>query len=200
MQRNVALDFFKILLAAMVVAIHSEVLNNNHFLVDGLFRIAVPIFFIINGYFFFYKINSIKDLSSWSKRVVLIYFFWMTFYLPFYVTKINGAGWDYFQNLFITLFFGYGHLWYIPAMLLGGGVVYFFRPLNIYFSLAMLILLFVMGYAIEWVRIFNSNSKVYESLNFINQYWVYRNGLFVGAPFIGVGYLIAKHSLANSKS
>lgn len=199
MQKNVALDFFKILLAAMVVAIHSEVFNNSHFLVDGLFRIAVPIFFIMNGYFFFLKVNSIKSLASWSKRVLLIYVFWMIFYLPFYVTKISGVGWNYFQNLFITLFFGYGHLWYIPAMLLGGGLVYFLRYLNTYFSLAVFILLFVIGYTIEWVRIFNSNSRVLESLNFISQYWLYRNGLFVGVPFIGLGYLIAKHSLINLK-
>lgn len=56
--RNVSLDLLKLLMAIMVVALHANFLQEysllgSYLLVNGLFRVAVPIFLIINGFYFF---------------------------------------------------------------------------------------------------------------------------------------------------
>lgn len=57
MKRNIVLDIYKIILSLMVVGIHIRFFydfNNQigYILNQGIFRLAVPSFFIINGYFF----------------------------------------------------------------------------------------------------------------------------------------------------
>lgn len=53
MERNVALDLLKLTMAAMVVGLHAGFLNDfsslgYYITVNGIFRIAVPVFFVIN--------------------------------------------------------------------------------------------------------------------------------------------------------
>ena len=68
MARNISLDITKILLACMVVALHVGIfidLNpvSYQITVNGLFRIAVPIFFIINGFFFIQHFLDLHKLG-----------------------------------------------------------------------------------------------------------------------------------------
>ena len=66
--RNLSLDYLKVFLAVCVVFLHggwlydiNELVGYLH--VNGLFRIAVPLFFIINGYYFY----NISSLSSFIR-------------------------------------------------------------------------------------------------------------------------------------
>lgn len=57
MQRNLSLDFLKIVLSFFVVGLHCSFLidvNTDAYFatVRGIFRLAVPIFLIISGYYF----------------------------------------------------------------------------------------------------------------------------------------------------
>ena len=58
MERNISLDLLKLGMAFMVVGIHAGFMADinplvKYLTVDGLFRIAVPVFLIINGFFFY---------------------------------------------------------------------------------------------------------------------------------------------------
>lgn len=59
MKRVTAVDAFKLLFAYCVVAIHTQFLSTfNHVIVlEMLFSMAVPFFFISSGYFFQSKLN-----------------------------------------------------------------------------------------------------------------------------------------------
>ena len=57
MERNVSLDILKLSMAFMVVAAHARFLSEisplgEYLTVNGLFRIILPVFLIINGFFF----------------------------------------------------------------------------------------------------------------------------------------------------
>ncbi|MDO4957101.1 MAG: hypothetical protein Q4E60_08815 [Bacteroidales bacterium] len=56
---NLILDILKVVMAFMVVALHRELFRDCGevwgTIIDALVHIAVPTFFIINGYYFIYK-------------------------------------------------------------------------------------------------------------------------------------------------
>lgn len=51
MSRNVVIDVLKLILVFMVVGLYVGI--GGEFLINGLFRIVVFLFFLINGYYFF---------------------------------------------------------------------------------------------------------------------------------------------------
>ena len=56
-RRNVSLDLLKVAMAFAVVALHAGFLEEhsdfgNYITTQGLFRIAVPVFLLVNGFFF----------------------------------------------------------------------------------------------------------------------------------------------------
>jgi len=56
MKRNPALDYLKIVLSILVIAIHITPLaiyDIEHYIRNGIARTAVPVFYIINGYFLY---------------------------------------------------------------------------------------------------------------------------------------------------
>ena len=96
MSRNIALDILKLSMAFMVVGLHAGFLGDftslgQYLTVNGLFRIAVPIFLIINGFIFiqYYqkttKLNGLKGflfyiLSGWHS-IRIFGFPYLTFLL-----------------------------------------------------------------------------------------------------------------------
>lgn len=91
--RNIALDLLKLLMAAMVVAIHAEVFKDinqalSYFTVYGVFRIAVPVFLLINGFYFFQTLRD-NRVTIWFKRLIALYLFWMLIYAPICFTQQN---------------------------------------------------------------------------------------------------------------
>ncbi|WHZ39953.1 hypothetical protein QNM34_18295 [Rahnella bonaserana] len=131
-KRNQLTDVFRLVLILMVIAIHAGIFSANSLLsfytVDGFFRVAVPVFFIINGFYFQKQVTDFFKFKKWFKRVVLLFVSWQVIYLPLYlpVRDINA---NHLAVFFSELIFGYHHLWYIAAMAMGGGGVglYFLR-------------------------------------------------------------------------
>lgn len=75
--RNISLDILKVFLAMLVVLIHCSFLSDyNHLfsylIIQGISRIAVPVFFIINGYFFFEVIER-DSYKLWFKKNIFFY-------------------------------------------------------------------------------------------------------------------------------
>ena len=141
--RNLNIDFSKLLLSFMVVGIHVDLFNDigreiNFLLVDGIFRLAVPFFFIINGYFY----HSVKPGASffWFKRILGLYFFWSVFFAFFWV--------DFNKPLLTTLYvlFGYYHLWYVVGVLLSGMILSFVSTLLVAFCSTILLIMMLNIY------------------------------------------------------
>ena len=75
--RNHTIDFLKLLFAWCVVGIHMTVFESYpamcYTLTHGLFRIGVPFFFAVSGYFFAGKIHDKEASGKYSKSILKLY-------------------------------------------------------------------------------------------------------------------------------
>ncbi len=120
LNRNVALDIFKITAAFMVVGLHAGFLNDvtsigNYLTVNGIFRIAVPVFLLING-FYFYPVLVKEKSAYWLKKILYLYFFWMLLYSKVWF-RPSEISFIEIAQIAHTLIFGYYHLWYFSGLL-----------------------------------------------------------------------------------
>jgi surface polysaccharide O-acyltransferase-like enzyme len=112
MERNYSIDFVKFFAIFAVVAIHSKTVagtavgaldgDDINFVINTLARFAVPFFFVVSGYLFVQKINSIEEKSKidgcsdkqiikqqlvYFKKYIFkltkLYFAWFIFYFLF---------------------------------------------------------------------------------------------------------------------
>ena len=183
MERNVTLDYFKLLLSFLVITIHVDPLFHPESLggwlvSNGLARIAVPCFFIINGYYLVRKIDNWKAIKKYLGHLIVVYVVWTLVYLRFYL----GSPYMDTELYLEFIFLGYDHLWYVPG-LISGVLLLFGAKKLIKNDKALLIIglvIFIAGYWFEPYR--------YKTFSF-------RNGLFLGFPFITMGYYICKYDL-----
>lgn len=185
----------------MVVGLHSNFLKDCsqigwYLTTNGLFRIAVPIFLVINGFFFYKALQS--NPRAWFKRVLLLYLFWMGFYSYFWFRPIDVGAHNISRTIHMILF-GYYHLWYFPGMICAAILVFLlrnFRPPLIFF---IAIVSFLMGLAIQYIGNYHiiENELVDKKINSLS---VYRNFLFFSFPFFSFGFLIRKTELYKFQS
>lgn len=198
MQRNAGTDGLKIALAMMVVALHASLFTEtaeylNYIFVNGLLRIAVPTFFIINGFYFYPLIAKNRPFLGWAKRLGVLYGIWMMLYLPFYWPEHLEATRDQI-GLLEKFIFGYHHLWYLVGTLGAGAVLYLLRRRSDKQLLVSGVALFVIGYVIQDISIYAPPEDGLAGYLFRSG-WLFRNFLFFGFPLFSMGYLIAKHRL-----
>ena len=200
-RRTVSLDILKVLMAMMVVGIHCEIgYDISHLygevLVDGIFRIAVPIFFIINGYFFFDIVRR-QTITPWLKRIGGMYLAWMIIYAIFWfdTSYISPAAFKSFVNQIIT---GYAHLWYVAAMIPAGMMLFGLSFVNFAFAFSVVISLFLVGVLIQYFGNFHVFSGGLDLA--LNKPWYHRNGIFTGLPFMFIGYGLRKYNVVNALS
>lgn len=192
MNRNISLDFLKILLAIFIIGLHGKIfadLNStlSFFTVNGIFRIGVPIFLIITGYFFF----AVNDLKKWLLRIITLYFVWMVIYSFFYI-EVTFSYVSLAKNIFFIIF-GYHHLWYLAGTISGGILLFYSRHLSTKIQFILALSLFLMGVSLQYMGNFHFLPEKFDTL--LNFYPVYRNFLTVCFPFLMLGFLIHKLEL-----
>lgn len=123
MKRYNSIDLLKFLCSFMVIYIHANIKNQFGSYLYSFCRIAVPIFFMISGYFLY---NS--DSKTWSKikKNLNLLIFSEIFYIFFEIIKIPFKKSSFtliFNNLFNFKFLltnigeiG-GHLWFVRALI-----------------------------------------------------------------------------------
>lgn len=192
--RSGSLDVMKVVLALMVVGIHTGALIEfgellNYVFVQGVFRVAVPIFFIINGYYFFSSISAGRE-KDWLFKVFCLYIFWMSVYSYYWMDMGQGSLFD-FAKIFHTTIFGYFHLWYLPATLGSAIIILLIKNLDTVNIFIFLVIAYLIGFFIQYVGNFHLFSFLAIDKLF-NMGWTYRNFAFFGFPFFAIGYLIAR--------
>ena len=189
--RNLSLDYFKVFLAICIVLLHggwlydiNELIGFLH--VNGFFRIAVPLFFIINGYYF-YNISSLSALKKWSIRILILYFIWTVVYLPIMIHSLT------LSQVFIYLFTGYFILWYLVAMFMAGLLLFFLKKYSDKFLILLSFIFLFFGYLIQLI----SSMAIFSGFmgEVFNWGPLHRNFIFFGFPFVTIGYLIKKNNI-----
>lgn len=197
------LDFTQYAASLLVIFIHCDRLLSNevgHFyLKNVLCRLAVPIFFIISG--FFYKERQKAEPHYYKRyfcRQMKQYLFWSLLYLPYGLSFLFQQSISpvlYPVALFVGLFY-VGicyHLWYIPALLFGLWFLEYLHKKMSYWLLGMLtFLLYILGS-------FETYSKYLEGSVLASVYTTYkgifittRNGLFYALIFLLLGFLLSE--------
>lgn len=195
--RNYLLDYYKVLLAIFVVGIHTspflEYSRPLSFIFNlGIFRLAVPTFFLINGYYATVALETKQNLKLYLLRVLKLYVFWTILYFPLFMWthdfSIKNIVWG-----IIVVFYGYGHLWYVTALL--GGMAFFYYLLHHYNKKTILILaviFYFIGCFIELFQEYYSKSRTGFFAEVARlQLWKL-NFIFFAFPFISVGYYLKK--------
>lgn len=198
MQRNLALDWLKLVLALMVVGLHSVFLREtspqvSYWLSNSVFRMAVPIFLVINGYYFFSVVH--QSPQAWFKRVLLLYVFWMLVYSYFWL-----GDWQWsvvgLAKQVKDVVLGYDHLWYLPAMLGAAAILYGVRGWSTGKLLFSALVLYTLGLVLQYAGNYHlASDGLLDRL--LNTFWVYRNFLFFGFPFFTLGYVLRKLHLRH---
>lgn len=197
MTRNIALDILKVLLAMMVVGIHTYFLRDinslaEYLTVNGIFRMAVPIFFLTSGFYFFQALAG-DTHGRWLKRVLMLYAFWMLFYSYFW---FRPSAWsiDELWRLLLIIFLGYYHLWYVAGVIGAAVMMTLMRHWRWPWMTALVIVAYSVGTVLQYIA-------SYQWLNdqnidkFLADSWSHRNFLFSAFPFFCIGYFINKFSL-----
>lgn len=194
MQRNVALDVLKLILAMIVVITHGGVLwgysdLGYQFTVHGLFRIVVPIFMMVSGYFFISVIRS-NSLLSWLKKVVAMYAFWMLVYAYFWLDMQAVTPYEILKLLRVVVM-GYHHLWFLSALISAAIMLYALRHSSSKKLFVLALSLYGMGLCFIYTgRYHLLAGSPLDAL--FNEVWFHRNFLFFGFPFFCIGYLLRR--------
>lgn len=188
MERNAAIDWLRLALAVMVVALHGHFLTEIHqgaayFLKNFVFRIAVPLFFLISGYYFRAAMNRPEaGWRKWMVRVLTLYAVWTLIYILPIIAK--GP-----KQAVLHLAIGYWHLWYLLAMAEAGVLLYACRNWSSRALAVTLAALYGVGLAMQYLGNYHAfGGPVDDALNYLP---LYRNALFFAFPMMGLGYLLA---------
>lgn len=209
------LDYFKIAAAFLVVAIHTSPLASFSAEADFAFtrvaaRIAVPFFFMVTGYFtlpryLFGEGRASRSLFGQVRKTLLLYGAAMVIYLPVnvYAGQWEGVGaWEALRRIvFDGTFY---HLWYLPAVVLGMGVVSLLGCLKglggdrigrLYIGLsgAAVCLLYVIGLLGDsYYGFLKEDGFLYGCYEWMFRWFGYtRNGFFYAPVFLWMGAWIA---------
>jgi surface polysaccharide O-acyltransferase-like enzyme len=192
--RNVALDILKLLMAFMVVGIHAEFLKDisvawSYFTVFGIFRIAVPVFLVISGFYFYLALEN-NTTARWFKRCLMLYCFWMLIYSVFWFKPTEQS----LKMFLIQLVVGYYHLWYVAGMIEAALMLVILRRFNSPMLVFISVAAYLMGVIIQYAGNYHTVDNAWLD-NIININFVHRNALFFSFPFFCMGYLIHKHNI-----
>ena len=185
---NGSIDITKLLMAVLVIGIHTEPFGFSFWLDKGfgiITRLCVPFFYVTSAYFFWIKEKSAK---TFLKRIILLYVVWSIIYLPFDISTLKEMSISQLLNRF--LWSGNEHaLWYLCGTITGFLITYsLLKILKPEYVLIIAIILLVIG------TLKSTYSTVLQQLSGFSlpNYLGSRNGLFYGFPYIALGMAIAK--------
>lgn len=197
-RRNVYLDLFKIFLSFLVIAIHVAGEQYPHF---PLYRLAVPMFFIISGYFNYssdgerLKVKSAGFIKRSLKFLLIGFAIYIVF--DFVACLVEGRGVGYyfttlfyedflFEFLFLNRPITYtgAQLWFLIALFVISLVHYALVRFN---KLHYYKVIVPVCYAIYFF--FAGYMYLIQDTDMPIRYT--RNAWFFGLPNFGLGYLLA---------
>jgi len=217
--RNIKIDIVKFVCSILIITVHVPVFGiqskgtilwlGNQFFENYLSRIAVPFFFICNGFFLFNKYNKNQDskiIKTFVYRMIFLYIIWTIFYLPVKYKDIiyNKNGIDYGIKFYIKSFIfsgSYAQLWYLNALVFATVVIYLLlklkmKPKNI---LTISVLFYFVGIFGDAYKGFITNIpflvKIYKI--YTDYFLTTRNGLFFAFLFVSIGMYISTSKQKN---
>lgn len=204
-------DLLKLIMAFFVIAIHSGLINIASGIckdiLNDIFALAVPYFFIVSGFLLFKKIY-INNWGNGDKKRVLKYLFkilklygvWTIIYMPVtiygevrvYNTSFPKAIVKVLKNILLVggNFYSW-QLWYLLGLAVALIIIY--ELINLKIKYKFILLLSVVVYALGiFIDLLNNRSAG----GIISVYYILfnttRNGIFYGFFYVSVGMYISQ--------
>ena len=204
----IAVDFAKFVAALFVVAIHippfKDVAPGFSYEFQQVFcRMAVPFFFLCTGFFVGEKVQSWGKIKSYLLHIIKMYTIWTLFYFYPMLERFWMPERAVSQNVLELLqrFFligSYIQLWYLQATIVAVVLLFLctavcrMRERTVVVFALVIYLVGVLGnsyrHAFDGMPAVVTLIRQYQSLFFMT-----RNGVFFGFPFVTAGYLIFMH-------
>lgn len=195
------LDWFKLVAAFLVVAIHTSPLESfsaewDFLLTRVVARVAVPFFLMVTGFFILPKVlfgekEGFRSVWKFVKKTSLLYLLATVIYIPVGIYAGHFQNISFFGVLRMIVFDGtFYHLWYLPASVLGVLLLVLlsrklpFGAVLLISSLLYLVGLFGDSY-FGLVSDLPVLSNIYEAGFQVFSYT--RNGLFFTPVFLALG-------------
>lgn len=205
------LDLAQYIASLFVILIHCGRLADSdflHFTLKVFFcRLAVPLFLVTVGYFFYLKQQqNPKYARSYFNRQWRVYIFWSMIYLPYGIWFVKSMSLD--PKLYLAAVpagLGYlgicYHLWYFPALFLGFFLVRnLLKHFNYRIAFCICFLLFILG-STEIYSGYLQGTKIHAIYTaYQHMFITTRNGLFYTPIFILIGFYLASRSKEKSFS
>lgn len=189
---NATLDILKVIMAILVIGIHTEPFGFHIWFDRGfgiITRLCVPFFFVTSSYFYW-----LKDKAPWHfiKRILVLYIIWSIIYLPYDIQALSEM--NIGQILYRFLWAGNNHaLWYLCGSVIGFTITYFlYRMCKLQPKTVLLISLICL-----LIGCLKSTYAPLIEHTFgwkIKDWLGSRNGLFYAFPYFALGLTIAKNA------
>lgn len=189
--RSLSVDSLRLCLAVMVVFLHCNPASDlspilSYVTGNGLYRVAVPAFFMLSGYFFYSAVQAGRAMG-YVRRIGLLYGLWMLLYLPLWYGALRVEA-PLRGLLLIT--FGWWHLWYLASLACCALLTVWLRNRPTRHLLVLAVVLFGIGVAIMYAMLMRW--LVPEGVFPGPGIWLNRNGLFLGLPFFLAGFILRR--------
>jgi peptidoglycan/LPS O-acetylase OafA/YrhL len=198
-------DLLKFICSLMIIFLHLNPFSKDgtfYYLSRAFANIGVPVFFILSGFFFFRTKMTLEEkhqkLTRYVKHLFIMLLFWM---IPYFLVSdlwwiVNG---NVYKNLLEYLhhivFGGSGFfLWYLVAQIVAMVLCCLLTALDKKLSGCIVLVLFAIGTAGSSYTYLFENTWVNQLNDIYIQYcYTFRNGVFMGLPFVYAGMLIAEN-------
>ena len=176
--------------------------NVNYFITQGIFRQAVPFFFVVSGYFLGKKItDNLENIDyiykNYIKRLFVPLVFFSLINVLLESIKMNSymSGPVIFREIIKhVVFYPWGALWFVQACIVGALLLYPFVKRNIYLGALIVALLLYL-----WALVCNNYFFVVQGTFlepyihvFMNTCVSARNGVFVGFVYLAIVFFVAR--------
>lgn len=199
------LDYFRIIAALLIIAIHTSPLLSYSKMADFVLtsiiaRIAVPFFFMLSDFFLISTYNyNCNKLKSFLKNVLFIYGIAIVIYIPLNIYTGYFSMNNLVPNIIKDIVFDgtLYHLWYLPASIIGASIAYFLvKKLGLKYSLVITIVIYVIGMFGDSYYGFLEKIPLLKNLyGYIFEVSDYtRNGIFFAPVFFILGGIISNKS------
>ena len=203
--KKINLDHVRLILSFFIIAIHTYPLSflgdfQDYLFTRIIFRIAVPLYLMITGYYILKKSLKQKEvLINYLKKISTIYLSSIIIYSLFLIK--NFSNWQVFlRDIFFTGPFY--HLWYFPALILGIITTYYIiKYIPEKYQIIICAILYFIGILGDNYYGFLHTAEIFTSFyKFVANITGYtRNFLFYVPIFLMLGYKISKEEKSIEK-
>lgn len=197
------IDILKIFFAICVVALHSAVCRSTdiieYLISKGVFRLAVPFFFVASGFLLgikLFKASSKEDgvaiIKKQIVRLLEVFAVWLSVGLIFVIRDsiVFDGGVDWLDICRRIVFYPWGALWYVSATIIALLIyIPFYKRDKIITPIAIGAILYSFALLCNGYYFVALESPLIQNIidNYMHIFISARNGIFVGLLYMSLG-------------